>query len=66
MGVELRRGVTVHWPGSVVLKGGGGELPRHFRCLDVADPRLGVTLELAQSDSDALAVRLPHPLITAD
>ena len=39
MGVELRRGIAVHWPGSVVLEGRGGELARHFRGVHVAAGR---------------------------
>ncbi len=66
MGVELRRGVAVDGAGGVVLEGRGGELASRLRRMHVADPRLGVMLNLAQSDTDALPVRFPHPLITSD
>ncbi len=66
MGVELRRGVAIDGPRRVVLEGRGGELSCGLRGMHVADPRLGVVLDLAQSHTNALPVRLPHPLIPAD
>ncbi len=66
MGVELRRGIAIDGPRRVVLEGRGGELTRRLRGMHVADPRLGVVLDLAQRHADALPVRLPHPLISAD
>jgi len=48
------------------IEGCGGEFACRLRGMDVADPRLGVVLDLAQSHPNALPVRLPHPLIAAD
>src|ERR1019366_7219142 len=48
-----------------MLEGRGGKLARRLRLPDVADPRLGVPLQLSQRHADTLAVRLPHPVIAA-
>jgi len=66
MRVELRRGIPRDRPRRVVLEGRGGELAGRLRGMDVADPRLGVVLDLAQGYANALPVRLPHPLIATD
>ncbi len=66
MGVELRRRIAIDGTGRVVLEGRGGELACRLRGMHVADPRLRVVLDLDQSDTDALSMRLPHPLIAAD
>ena len=49
-----------------MLEGRGGELAGRFRSMHVADPGLGVVLDLAQSHPDALPMSFPHPLIPAD
>jgi len=66
MGIELRRGIAFHRSRGVVLKGRGGELARRLRLPNVADPRLGVPLQLSQRNADAIAVRLTHPIIAAN
>src|SRR5665213_1510034 len=66
MGMELRRGIAFHRARGVMLEGRGGELAGRLRLPNVADPSLGVSLQLSQRHADALAVRLPHPVIAAD
>jgi len=66
MGVELRCGVAIDGPRRVVLEGGGGEFAGRLRGMHIANPRLGVVLDLAQGHADALPVRLPHSLIASD
>ncbi len=66
MGMKLRRGIASDGPRRIVLEGRGGELPCRLRGMHVADPRLRVVLDLAQSHANALPVRLPHPFIPAD
>ena len=66
MGVELRRGVAFDRPGGVVLEGRGNELARSLRLPNVADPRLGVALQLGESCADALAVCFSYPVVAAD
>jgi hypothetical protein len=63
--MELRRGIAFHRSRGVMLEGRGGELARRLRLPNVADPRLGVPLQLSQRHADTLAVRLPHPVIAA-
>lgn len=65
MSMELRRRVTVHRPRGIVLEGRGDEFPGRLRGMDVADPRLGVLLQILQSLADAFAVRFPHPVVAA-
>jgi hypothetical protein len=65
MGVELRRGIAGDGPRGVVLEGRGGELAGQLRRIHIAEPGLRVSLQLAQSDSNTLPVRLADPLIAS-
>ncbi len=65
MGVQLGSGVALDRPRRVVLEGRGGEFACGLRRADVADPRLGVPLQLAQGYPNTLAMRFPHPLVAA-
>jgi hypothetical protein len=65
MGVKLRRGVTVHWPRGIVLKGSRNEFAGCLRRVDVADAGLRVLLQLIERHADTLPVRLSHALIAA-
>ncbi len=65
MRVKLRRGVAVHRTAAVVLELGGGPFAGGLRRSVAADPRLRVFLDLIDGDTYALAVRLPHSLVTA-
>jgi hypothetical protein len=44
MGVELRRGVTVHRAGGVMLELGNDELASRLGGIVTADPSLGISL----------------------
>jgi hypothetical protein len=66
MGVKLRRGVAVHRTRGIVLERSGGELARKLRGVHVAEPSLRVLLQLPQSNSDALPVRLADAFIASD
>ena len=65
MGVELRRGVAFDRPRGIVLEGSRNEFACRLRRMDVADPRLGVPLQLGESHAHAFPMRLSHPLIAA-
>src|ERR1700679_19911 len=49
MSVKLRRGIAVYGAGGVVFKGGGDELARRLRCMNVTDASLCVSLQFSQS-----------------
>ena len=66
MCVELRRGVTVDGPRGVALEGRGGKLAGQLRGVHIAESGLRVPLQLSQSDSDTLPVRLPDTLVVSD
>src|SRR5208337_2509493 len=66
MSMKLWRGIPIYRTGSVVLKGGGNELGRRFRRVDIADTRLCIPLQFAKCHADTFTVRLPHTLIAAD
>ena len=65
MSMKLRRSIPIHRAGSVMLEGGGNELGRRLRRVDIADPRLRVPLQFAKCDANTFPVRLAHTLIAA-
>src|SRR6202171_2870491 len=48
MSMKLRRSIPIHRAGSVMVEGGGNELGRCLRRVDIADPRLRVPLQFAE------------------
>ena len=66
MGVELRRGVAVHWTRGIVLKGSCNEFTGRLRRVDIADASLRVLLQLVKRHADALSMRLSYALIATD
>src|SRR5580658_1861151 len=65
MRVKLWCGIPIHRAGGIVLEGGSDELGRRLRRVDIADTRLRIPLQFAKRYTDALTVRLAHPLIAA-
>src|SRR5208337_856167 len=65
MRMKLWCGIPIHRAGSIVLEGGGDELGRRLRRVNIADTRLRIPLQFAKRYTDALTVRLAHPLIAA-
>ena len=65
MGVKLRRGVTVHRAGGVVLEGSRNEFAGRLRRVNIADAGLRVLLQLVERHADALPMRLSYALIAA-
>ena len=63
MGMELRRGVTIHRPGRVMLKLCGNELPRRLRRMVAANARLRVPLQLRERSRHRLAVGQAHAIV---
>src|ERR1700679_760873 len=66
VGVKLRRGIAIDRTSGVMLEGSGDELAGCLRCMDVANAGLGIPLQFAESNADALAVRLAHTIISSD
>jgi hypothetical protein len=63
MGMELRRGITVHRPCRVMLEFCGNELPRRLRRMVAANARLRVPLQLRERCRHRLAVGDPHAIV---
>ena len=65
MGMKLWRGVTVNRTCGVVLKFGDDRLAGGLCWVIASDPRLGVSLQLVQSNSDTLTVGYPDAMVAA-
>jgi hypothetical protein len=66
VGVELGSRIALDGPCGVMFEGSDHKLPGHLRSVDVADPRLGVLLQLSQSHAHTLSVGLSDTVIAAD
>ena len=66
VGMKLRRGITIHRTGGVVLELGGHELLCSFGRMIAADPRLRVPLQFIQGSRDCGAMRFPNTFIAAN
>jgi hypothetical protein len=64
MRVQLRRGITIHGPGGIVLELRHDPFPGRYSREIAADARLCVSLQLVECDADALPVGLPYAVIT--
>jgi len=56
MSMKLRRSIAIHRAGSVMLEGGGNELGRRLRRVDIADARLRIPLQFAKCYANTFAV----------
>ena len=63
--MKLRRSIAIDGPRGVVLEGGGDKFAGRLRGMDIADPRLRVSLKLLKCRAYALPMRFPHPIIAA-
>src|SRR5258705_6754429 len=66
MSMELGSNVSIHRTCRIVFEFGGNEFARSFRWMVPADAGLRIVLELFKGCADAFAVRLTHPVVTAD
>jgi hypothetical protein len=66
VGMELGSRIAFDRPRGVMLEGSDHKLPGHLRGVDVADPRLGVLLQLSQRHAYTLSVGLSDTVIAAD
>src|SRR5690242_3209971 len=66
MCMQLRRGVAVHWPRTVVLKGGRNPAARRVGRMVATDPRLHEPFTLVEGGDDTGAMRVADPIIAAD
>src|SRR5271157_2266707 len=65
MGMKLRCRVAIDGPRGVVLESGGDEFSGRLRGMDIADPRLRVSLKLLKCRAYTLPMGLPDPVIAA-
>jgi hypothetical protein len=65
MGMKLWRGISIDWPGSVVLKCCGDESPGSLRHVYISNSGLRVSLEFLKRHSNTLAVGFPDPIIAS-
>ena len=63
MSMKLGRRVAIDGARGVVLESGGDEFSGRLRSMDVADPRLRVSLKLLKCRANTLLMGLPHPII---
>src|SRR5580658_1417829 len=66
MRVELRSSVAVHGTRRVMFERCGDELCCRLRRMNVADTRLRIPLQFAESHTHAFAVRFAHSKVSAD
>src|SRR5579872_6952090 len=65
MGMKLWSSITIDWPGSIVLEGGGDESPSRFRLVHISDPSLRVSLQFLKRCSNTIPMDLPDPIIAS-
>ena len=63
--MKLRRSIAIDRPRGVVLESRGDEFAGRLRGMDIADPRLRVSLKFLQRRAYTLPMGLPHPIIAA-
>ena len=63
--MKLRRSIAIDGPRGVVLESGGDEFPRRLRGVDIADPRLRVSLKFPKRHADTIPMGFPHTIIAA-
>ncbi len=65
MGMKLRSRIAIDGPRGVVLESRGDEFTGRLRGMDIADPRLRVSLKLLKRRAYTLPMGSPHPNIAA-
>src|SRR5216683_79142 len=65
MSMKLGRSIAINGPRGVVLESRGDEFPGRLRGMNIADPRLRVSLKLPERHADTLPMSFAHPIITA-
>ena len=65
MSMKLRSSIAIDGPRGVVLESGGDEFSGRLRGMDIADPRLRVSLKLLKCRAYTLPMGFPHPIIAA-
>jgi hypothetical protein len=65
MGMKLGRSIAIDGPRGIVLEGGGDEFAGRLWGMDIADPRLRVSLKFLKRRAYTLPMGLPHPIIAA-
>ena len=65
MGMKLRRRIAIDGPRGIVLEGGGDEFSGRLWGMDIADPRLRVTLKFLKRRANTIPMGFPHPIIPA-
>ena len=65
MGMKLWGSIAIDGSRGIVLEGGGNEFLRRLRGVDIADPRLRVSLKFLQRYANALPMGLSHSVIAA-
>src|SRR5271166_5068872 len=65
MSMKLRGSVAIDGPCGIVLEDGGDKFPGRLRRMDIADPRLRVSLKFPKRHADTFSMRLPRPIIAA-
>src|SRR5579859_2220247 len=66
MCVQLRSCVTVYGSSRVVFESRSNEFAACLRIMNIPDACLGVLLQFRESRPNALPMRYPHPLVTAN
>jgi len=65
MSMKLRCSIAIDGPRGIVLESGGNEFPGRLWGMDIADPRLRVSLKFLERDANAFPVGFTHPVIAA-
>src|SRR5713101_637584 len=65
VGMKLGRSIAIYGPRGIVLEGGGDEFAGRLWGMDIADPRLRVSLKFLKRRAYTLPMGLPHPIIAA-
>ena len=65
MGMKLRRCISVHRTGGVMLECRGDKLPGSLRRMVAADACLGIVLQLVKSEGNGLPMCFPNLVIAA-
>src|SRR5208283_4760670 len=65
MSMKLGRSIAINGPRRVVLESGGDKFSGRLRGMDIADPRLRVSLKFLKCRPYTLPMGFPHPIIAA-
>src|ERR1700739_1714503 len=65
MSMKLGRSIAIDGPRGIVLESGGDKFSGRLRGMDIADPRLCVSLQFLERHAFTLPLGFSHPLIAA-